>query len=510
MAETRTLLGIDVGTTGCKATLYSLDGQPLRRGYAEYRLHSPRPGWAEEEADDWWQAVVTSVRVVTADPAVAATIAGLGVGCTNALVAIDERGDPLRPALMQLDQRTVPQADWLREAAGAERLFAITGNRVAPGSFSAPHILWLKEHEPEVFRTAHKFLVPSGFIVHRLSGQASMDYSRGSTTALFDVKEHAWSDLLCQTVGVPRRQLPDLYESFHIVGGVTEEAARLTGLRSGTPVVAGCMDTVGAAVGSGVVQPGESFIIMGTVARIAVAVAEPRFDDRFLNTCHAVPGQWLALGVTNGAGISLRWFRDLFGQMEVALAREMDGDCYDLLTAEAATSRPGAAGLIYLPYIAAERSPIWDPYARGVFFGLSTAHRRGDVIRAMLEGVAFSMRDNLDIMKESFGAQIGRLRIGGGGARSPLWNQIIADVTGHTLVTLRASETETLGAAILAGVGTGVYADFLDARERTLGLAQEFAPRPERAALYDDTFRIYKQLYEDLRPRFAEAARLLQ
>ncbi len=509
MAEA-TLLGIDVGATGCKATLYSLDGRILRSGYAEYGMRSPRPGWVEEDADDWWRAVIASVRAISADAALAGTIAGVGVGCTNALVAVNAAGEPLRPAIMQLDQRTVPQADWLRTAVGAAKLFAVTGNRVAPGSYSAPLILWLKEHEPATFQAARKFLVPSGFVVHKLTGRFSMDYSRGSTTALFDIRRRAWSDELCAAAGISREQLPDLYESWQVVGEVTSAAAQLTGLRAGTPVVAGCMDTVGAAVGSGAVLAGESFAILGTVARAAVVLDEPRFDDRFINCCHAVPGLWVALSVSNGAGVSLRWFRDLFGQLEVALGRELGRDHYDLLTEQAAKSPPGAAGLVYLPYIAAERSPIWDPYARGVLFGLSVAHRRADVIRALMEGVAFSLRHNLTLLKDSVGARIDKLRTGGGCARSPLWDQIIADVTGHAIVTLRAPETETLGTAILAGVGTGVYRDFADARERTLSLEREFAPRAELKALYDDVFAIYTKLYDDLRPRFAEAARLLQ
>lgn len=473
-------------------------------------MHSPRPSWVEEDAEDWWRAVAASVCDVTADPVVAETIAGVGVGCTNALVAVDASGRPLRPAIMQLDQRTVEQADWLRNTVGEDRLFDLTGNRIAPGSFSAPLILWLKEHEPEVFRAAHKFLVPSGFIVHRLSGRFSMDYSRGSTTSLFDIRKRVWSDMLCEVAGVPREKLPDLYDSWQVLGEVTPEAAQQTGLRPGTPVVAGCMDTVGAAVGSGAVLPDESFAIVGTVARVGVAEDQPRFDDRLLNCCHAVPGQWLAFGVMNGAGISLRWFRDQFGHMEIALARETGTDHYDLLTEQAAKSPPGAQGLIYLPYIAAERSPIWDSNARGVIFGLTVAHRRCDVIRAMMEGVALSMHDNLLIMRDSMGAHIDEFRIGGGCARSPLWNQIIADVTGNTLLTMRASETETLGAAILAGVGTGVYASFDEARERTMSFERKFVPQPELAPIYGEVFRIYRQLYRDLQPRFAEAARLVQ
>ncbi|MHB1133613.1 MAG: xylulokinase [Chloroflexota bacterium] len=509
MAET-TLLGVDVGATGCKATLYSLDGRPLRTGYAEYRMHSPSAGWVEEDAEDWWRGAGASCRAALDAPGLAESVAGVGVGCTNALVAVDAEGRPLRPAIMQLDQRTVPQADWLRKEAGAESLFQITGNRVAPGSYSAPIILWLKEHEPEVFAAAHKFLVPSGFVVQRLTGRFSMDYSRGSTTALFDIRGRTWSDDLCRLAGIPRQQLPDLYESSQVVGGVTAAAAAATGLRAGTPVVAGCMDTVGAAVGSGAVVPGEPFAIMGTVARVSVALAEPRFDDRFLNCCHAVSGQWLAIAVMNGAGVSLRWFRDVFGQTEVAEAQARGCDAYELFTEQAATSVPGANGVLYLPYLAAERSPIWDPYARGVLFGLSVAHQRGDILRALLEGVALSVRHNLHIMEEALSGRAERLNIGGGCARSDLWNQIIADATGRTIVRLRASETETLGAAILAGVGAGVYQGFGAVREHTLHFEREFVPNAANAALYDELFTLYRQLYEDLRPRFAAAAQRWQ
>ncbi len=510
MSTKTTLLGVDVGTTGCKATLYDLDGQPLRTGYAEYRMHSPFPGWVEEDPEDWWRAVVESILPITADPELSAGIAGLGVGCSNALVAVDKEGTPLRPAIMQLDQRTVPQADWLREQAGVARMLEISGNRVAPGSYSAPIILWLKEHEPETFAAAYQFLVPSGFIVHRLSGAFSMDYSRGSTTSLFDIHRREWSEELLQLAGVPREKLPPLVASSQVVGKVHAEAARQTGLREGTPVVAGCMDTVGAAVGSGVVDAGDSFAILGTVGRVAVSLDDPVFDDRFINCCHAVAGQWLSLSVSNGAGVSLRLFRDLFGQQEVAVAKSMAVDPYELLTAEAEQAPAGSNGLIYLPYIAAERSPIWDPYARGVFFGVSVGTQRGDFVRAIMEGVALSLRHNLSILTGPVGARIDKLRAGGGCARSPLWTQIIADVTGHTIVTMRSAESETLGTAILAGVGTGVYSSYEEARQRTLALDTEFAPRPALRPLYDDIFDLYTGLYDDLRLRFAEANQIQQ
>jgi xylulokinase len=295
-----------------------------------------------------------------------------------------------------------------------------------------------------------------------------------------------------------------------VVGEVTAGAARQTGLRAGTPVVAGCMDTVGAAVGSGILAPGESFIIMGTVARVAAVLDSPPADDRFLNCCYVTPDTWLAIAVMNGAGSSLRWFRDVCGQMEVAVARETGADPYDLLTAEAARSSPGAGGLLYLPYIAAERSPLWDPYVRGVFFGLSLSHRRGDLVRAMLEGVALSLRHNLEIMETDLKMRVEDLRIGGGGARSPLWCQVIADVLQKKLVSLRAQETETLGAAVLAGVGSGIYASFAEARDCTLVREREWPPDPEIARFYAELLSLYKGLYGDLHKRFVEMARLVE
>ena len=509
-AASTLLLGIDVGTTNCKVTLYDVSGRALRSGGREYAMSYPHPGWVEEDADEWWRAVADGIRQVLWDPDLAKRIAGVGVGCTNALVAVDADGRALRPAIMQLDQRTVPQAEELKAILDSKHLSPITGNRVAPGSFSAPLILWLRQHEPQVFRATHKFLVPSGFIVHRLTGKFSMDHSRASTTLLFDVRRRKWSPEICREAGIPVDKLPDLYEPWQVVGRVSREAALETGLLQGTPVVAGCMDTVGAAVGSGVLSPGASFIIMGTVARLVAVLGKPCFDDRFLNCCYAVPGTWLAIAATNAAGASLRWFRDKFGQMEVAVGHEAGLDPYDLLTAEAARSVPGARGLIYLPYLAAERSPIWDPYARGVLFGLTLSHERGDIIRALLEGVALSIRHNLEILEHEMGLSIELLRIGGAGSRSALWMQIIADVLGKPLITLRAQETETLGVAILAGIGSGLYNSFEQACQQTLAEDRKWFPRNEYRALYRELFSLYTTLYLDLKPRFEGLARLVE
>ena len=344
-------------------------------------------------------------------------------------------------------------------------MLEITGNRVAPGSYSAPIILWLKEHEPEVFAAAHKFLVPSGFIVHRLSGQFSMDYSRGSTTALFDIRKREWSEDLLRGRGPPREAARPL-ESAQVVGGVTP-ARRAHGparRHAGGGRLHG-HGRRGGGLGRGDAQ--RSFAILGTVARVAVAL-DSRASTTALSTAAtprpAMGGPQREQRRGRLAALVPRPLRPDGGSR----GREMGSDPYDLLRPRPRRRRPGQR-LIYLPYIAAERSPIWDPYARGVFFGMSVGNKRGDFVRAMMEGVALSLRHNLTIMTERRRPHR-QPAAGGGCARSALWDQVIADVTGHTIVTMRASETETLGTAILAGVGTGVYASFAEARERTLAL----------------------------------------
>ena len=313
------LLGIDIGGAGSKAGLFTLGGESIGSGYGEYRMVSTLPGQAEHDAEAWWQATITAVREAIRGVA-SEDILAVGVGCTNGLIAVDEQGRPLRSAIMLWDQRALPEVERICQTLDAEQVFAIAGNPVAPGAYSLPTILWLKHHEPETFAAAYKLMVPGGYLVARLTGEFTVDHSRACTTLLFDIRRLQWHMPFLEALEIPPEKLPRPHPSQAVVGEINAEAAKLTGLKAGTPVLAGCMDTVGASIGSGVMQPGDCFVIMGTAARVSTPLGEPRFDRRFMNCTHVEPGRWLAIGAINGVGSSLRWIRDTFGQMEQATA----------------------------------------------------------------------------------------------------------------------------------------------------------------------------------------------
>jgi len=507
MANHHYLLGVDLGGTGCKTGVYTLDGDCLGNGYAEYVMVSKTPGQAEHDAEGWWQATIRAIRQAIAgvDPD---RITAVGVGCTNGLIAVDEQGRPLRPAIMLWDQRTLPEVDYMRQTLTAAQIETITGNPAAPGAYSLPTILWLKREEPEIFSSAHKFMVPGGYLVARLTGKFTIDYSRASTTLLFDIRRRQWHQPFFEALGIPVSKLPQPMPSQEVVGGLTPAAARLTGLRAGTPVIAGCMDTIGAALGSNSIAPGDYFIIMGTAARVCVTLDQPNFDHRFMNSTGLRQNQWLAIGAINGVGSSLRWARDVIALDEQRKAQETDQDVYDLITTQARMSPPGAKGLVFLPYISGERTPIWNPYARGVFFGATLSHTRADLFRALLEGPAFAIRHTVKILEEESGTPLESIRIGGAAARSAVWNQIIADVLGKPVFALKRSHTEVLGAAVLAGYGIGVYPDLTEATARVTETGQKFIPDPAAHEVYNRLFPLFLRLYPSVAPYFQELVKI--
>jgi len=496
------LLGIDIGAAGCKVVLYDFAGHPLISANEGYSMSHPKPGWVEEDADEWWKKTAACIRRVVDSRFTSTRIVGIAVSCTNALVVVDRSGKPLRPAIMQLDQRSLDQIESLKQRVGSGLFFKIAKNRLAMNYFSAPVILWIKEHEPEIFENTHRFLAPSGFIVQRLTGCYSIDFSRASTTLLLDSIKRTWSEDLLYATGLPRNKLPELYESWDVVGSTTSSVATLTGLPAGIPVVAGCVDTLSATIGMGVFKSGEAGITMGTVARLSTVLDQPPSDDRFVNCSHVLPSHWLAMAPISGAGSSLRWFRDVLGQNEVDQAKKNGENSFDMLLDQARKSKPGASGLLYVPYISGECSPHWDPNARAIFFGLGLYHTRGDMIRSILVGVAFSMRENLEIIEGIIGLPVKELRTGGGGARSKLWNQIIADILNRKIVGLQVRETESLGAALLAGIGTNVFSNLEEACTKGVTLKEEWTPRSQDTDLYNELYSLYGQLYKDLHPCF--------
>lgn len=503
------LLGTDVGTTGCKSELFALDGTRIGSAYREYPLIFSKPGWVEEDPiDGWWRATYETIREIITETAVdPKQIAGISVSCTNALVPVDKNGEPLRNAIIQLDKRTVPQAEYIRQRLGDE-VFRVTGNRAAPGGTSAPIILWIKENEPEVFKNTYKFLWPGGFVVQRLTGEFTMEWSRASWTCLFETGgRKTWSEKICDELGIPLEKLPETCPSWKVVGGVTKAAAELTGLAPGTPVLAGMADTPAAGLGTKAVAPGRTFHVIGTVGRPCVVLAEPKFDSRFINCVHAVPDCWFTLGATDASGLSIKWFRDTFGQLDVLMGRDTGENPFEILDRVASRSPAGANGLIYLPYLPGERSPIWDPNARAVIFGLSVSHRRADVLRAFFEGVGYSFLHNLEIYENELGVKIDHVLLSGGGSKSAVWQQIHADMCNKPVYVVEVKESEALGNALLAGFGTGLFPDIVEAADRMVKIERVVEPNQANHERYMELFAIYKRIYEHVKDDFAALAR---
>lgn len=501
------LLGIDIGGTGTKAGVFTLDGALVGSGYHEYTMISTVPGQAEHDAEAWWQSTIKAIKdaIADVDPK---DIKAIGVGCTNGLIAVDQEGKPIRPAIMLWDQRALPEVQRIKDELGSEEVFRITGNPLAPGAFSLPTMLWLMNNEPEVFRAAHKLMVPGGYIVARLTNEFTIDYSRASTTLLFDIRRNCWHQPFLDKLNIDEDKLPLPVRSDEVVGKVTEAVAELTGLKPGTPVVGGCMDTIGASLGTGVLDEGQCFVVMGTAARVAGPLTTSQFDDRFMNCTHVTNDRWQYIGAINGVGSALRWIRDTFCQLEQAEANANQTNVYEQITRQAADSPPGSKGLLFLPYLAGERTPLWDPYARGVFFGITLGHNRSDFFRSVLEGAAFAIRHVVELLESDNDLNIADLRIGGAAAASEVWNQIIANVLGKRVVSITQSHTEVLGAAILAGVGLKYYSDYHQAVEQTVVTGKIFEPEVEVHEHYSKLFPVYKELYLDTKHHFQKLAQM--
>lgn len=490
----RAFLGVDVGTTGSKAVLVDVEGRVLASATHDYPLLVPRPGWTEQEPHAWWEATVRSIRTVLAAQDV--LVEGVGLtGQMHGLVALDRHGEVLRPAILWNDQRTAEEAAWITQQVGAERILELTGNPVLTG-FTAPKILWVRRHEPEVYSRIAHVLLPKDYVRYRLAGDLATDVADASGTSLFDVRGRRWSNEMLAALGIPRSWLPDVFESPELVGSVSQEAAGLTGLRAGVPVVAGAGDQAAQAVGTGIVRSGLLSVTIGTSGVVFAQLDAVHVDPlgRTHTFCHAVPGKWHVMGVMLAAGGSLRWLRD---SLAVADWHRAGGDPYDHMMEEAAEVPPGSEGLLFLPYLSGERTPHADPFARGAFVGLTLRHRRAHLIRSVLEGVAFGLRDSLEIIR-AMGLAPTQVRASGGGARSALWRQILADVFNTELVTVEVTEGAAYGAALLAGVGVGAFPSVEGACDRAVRVADHTRPGPSHER-YEELYRVYVELYSRLR-----------
>lgn len=504
------LLGIDVGTTGAKALLIEAGGAVKASATTEYPMFTPQPLWAEQNPADWWAASVTSIKRVLKNGEVEADeVAGIGLtGQMHGLVLLDVHGDVLRPCIMWNDQRTAAQCAAITEKVGQDRVLELTGNPILPG-FTAPKIVWVREHEPEVYEQIAHVLLPKDYVRYCLTQSFFSEVSGASGTSMFDVGQRRWSDDMLGALDVPREWLPEVAESPEVTAHVSARAAKETGLLEGTPVVGGGGDQAAQAVGTGIVTEGLVSATIGTSGVVFAASDEYRVEPegRLHAFCHAVPGMWHLMGVMLSAAGSFRWYRDTLGNAERAKAAETGRDAYDILTEAAAEVPAGCEGLLFLPYLSGERTPHPDPNARGVFFGLTLRHEKAHMTRAVLEGVTFGLRDSLELMRE-LGLSFEQVRASGGGARSPLWRQILADVFDTEIVTVNVTEGAAYGAALLAGVGTGVYDDVAEAAQTVIRVTDRTQPGPA-VPVYADYYPRYRALYPALAPEFEALAEVV-
>lgn len=492
------LLGLDIGTTGAKALLIDEHGNVRATATTGYPLYTPRPGWTEQDPQTWWDAAVSSIREVLARSGMDGRgIAAVGLaGQMHGLVPLDGHGRVIRPAILWNDQRTADECAWITERVGAARVLEVTGNPVLTG-FTAPKIVWMRRHEREHFARLAHILLPKDYVRYRLTDEFATDVADASGTSLFDVRRRTWSQQMLDALEIPRSWLPRVLESPEVSGAVTSRAATDTGLRAGTPVVAGAGDQAAQAVGTGIVRPGAISVTLGTSGVVFAHLDSVQVDPqgRTHTFCHAVPGRWHVMGVMLSAGGSLLWLRDSF-HLDAWFRDDLDP--YDAMADEAAAVAPGSEGLLFLPYLTGERTPHADPYARGAFVGLTIRHTRGHLIRAVMEGVAMGLRDSLEILRTMSVTRL-QIRASGGGARSPLWRQILADVFGQELVTVTATEGAAYGAALLAGVESGVFRSVEEACDQTVSIHGRTAPEPDHVRVYDTMYPYYRALYPALR-----------
>jgi xylulokinase len=500
----RYLIGIDVGTTGAKTILIDEQGNLVASSLEEYPLHTPRPKWAEQDPADWWRATVDSIKNVLAQSKVKPDdVKGLGLsGQMHGLVLIDKDHNVLRPAILWCDVRTTEQCRYITEKVGKDLLVRSTCNPALEG-FTAPKVIWVRDNEPEIYEKAFKMMLPKDYVRFLLTGEIASEVSDAAGTILFDVRNREWSREVLDKLEISPDLMPLCYESIDVCGRITSKVAEMTGLKPGTPVVGGGADNACTAVGNGIVVTGKTSASIGTSGTMLTPTDTPEVDPdlRAHTFCHCVPHKWYTMGVMLSAGGAFRWFRDTLGDKEIEQAAEKGVDPYEILTEEAAKVEPGCEGLIFLPYLIGERTPHGDANAKGVFFGLTLRHKKEHIVRSVMEGVTFGMRDSLEIIR-GLGLNVGQITATGGGARSALWRQMQADIYGAEVVTINIAEGPAFGAAILAGVGAEVYNSIQEATSEIVKVTSKTQPIKDNVGVYEEYYRIYRSLYPALKPEF--------
>ncbi len=506
----RYLLGLDIGTSGCKSIIIDDTGKIIKSVINEYSLSTPKAGWAEQNPEHWWQAVVLGIKQLLGENSInSKDIAGVGLsGQMHGLVALDKRGSVLRPAILWNDQRSEQQCREITDrAGGVEALLKLTNNRMLPG-YTGSKLLWLKENEPSVFEKMSLFLNPKDYIRYRLTGEKVTEVSDASGTGLFDVKRRVWSKELLSILDIPSGIIPACYESTEISGRINKETADLTGLQEGLSVAGGGGDSVIQTTGMGLIKTGIIGTTIGTAGIVAMGM------ERFFQNhegllqvfCNNTSSSWHAMGVTLNAGGAYRWFRDTFAEGEKLKALETGKDVYTIMEETAAGAKAGSESLLFLPYLIGERCPYIDTSARGAFIGLSLQHTRSDITRSVMEGVVYSLKDVYELIS-MMGSSISEIRTSGGGSISPLWRQIQADVFQCPVTTVSGSgEGGAFGSALIAGVGVGIWSSV----DEALGILKketETFPDKSKKSLYEDLYSIYHSLYEVLQPVYRELAK---
>jgi xylulokinase len=485
-------LGIDIGTGGSRALLVNEKGAVKASCTSVHEdMQMLRPLWAEQRPENWWDAAQAAIQgVLKQAGATGADVRGIGLsGQMHGLTLLDEKNDVVRPALIWCDQRSQTQVDFINKTVGIENVLKYTANPIVTG-FTLPKLLWVRDNEPARFERVRRVLLPKDYVRFQLTGEFASEVSDASGTSLFDVVQRRWSFEMVDALGLDRSILPKVYESSEVTGTLLSAVAKKLGLAAGTPVVGGGGDQAASAVGNGIVEAGILSCTLGTSGVVFAHMDEPHYDPagRVHTFCHAVRGKWHVMGVTQGAGLSLQWLRN----------RLCPGQEYPVLTKEAATSPNGSQGLYWLPYLMGERTPHLDATARAAWVGLTASHTRADMIRSVIEGVCYSQKDGLDII-EGMGVPVDSVRVSGGGATSPLWRQILADILNKRVVMLESQEGSAYGAAVLALVGTGAFASVPEACRAMIREVSSDLPRPADAQDYQKRHRVYQAIYPALK-----------
>ncbi|MGC8760901.1 MAG: xylulokinase [Bryobacteraceae bacterium] len=489
-------LGIDIGTGGSRALLVDAKGRLVAGFTAPHEdIRMERPLWAEQRPENWWDAAQAAIRGVLKEAGASGDqVKGVGLsGQMHGLVLLDGANQVIRPALIWCDQRSQPQVDWINQTIGRANVVAHTANPMLTG-FTLPKLLWVRDNEPQNFERARRILLPKDYVRFMLTGVHATEVSDASGTGLLDVVTRRWSSAMIERLGLDASLLPEVRESADITGTITRAAAEATGLKEGTPVVGGAGDQAASGIGNGIVRPGVASCTIGTSGVVFAYLDRPHYDShgRVHTFCHAVRGKWHVMGVTQGAGLSLQWFRNQFAP----------GTDYDTLMEEAKKAPPLSHGLFWLPYLMGERTPHLDPIARGGWIGLTAKHGRAEMIRSIVEGVTYSLKDCLSVI-EHMGVEIHSVRASGGGARSPFWRQMLADVFGRSVATLENTEGSAYGAALLAVAGTGEYASVEELCDVAIREVESLIPNVHESAAYDRGYEVFSILYPTLKPVYS-------